>query len=135
MTLQVHITPNKGFGAKVQKASPCSTPAPTPIDGGYALTGPNQRLAAGILVGYTGSSGRELTNAGRDERANACWELCSFMSFPVPFYFSVQMVGSGACYCSEQGYVQAGMRIHRSTSLLIPPPPCLNVNAAFKYYF
>lgn len=100
--LQVHVVPKGAWGSP--KARACPTLPPTPVGGDYSLYGPNQRLAAGVLVGYIGADGRrQLTGAsGWDERATACWRLCAGRNFAVPFYFSVETSGVGACYCSQE---------------------------------
>lgn len=98
--------------APIKNAPTCPTPAPTPSGGsaGYSLYGDRQRLAEGTLVGYVGA-GRRLVEAEND-RASACWALCSGASYIPSFYFSVQLTPEGACYCSQQGCVRTCVDVY-----------------------
>lgn len=90
------------------KAAPiCSAPAPTSVgdmDRGYFLHAEKQRLIEDALVGYVGAGRRALQVTDDEERAAACWTLCSKAGYTTPpFFFSLQANGEGACYCSTKG--------------------------------
>ena len=100
--MQIRVTASK-TSAAANKGPTCPTPAPTPVDDpGYALYGQNQRLADGTFVGSVGGSGRRMPVVdGPNPYASACQALCSGAGFTPVFYFSVQVTGDRACYCSQ----------------------------------
>lgn len=106
-------------GAVSSKAPLCTTAAPTPVGGGgggngtetpgYEEYAPLQRVIAGTYVGNVGSGRRrqqrQLQTEDDDPRATMCWTMCSDAGFLPPNYFSLEIGGQGACFCSQDGCV------------------------------